>query len=587
MQCIEMGGQWTTKKGTKAGNGLEFHYREFMKLLWPHIVWHDWANLQLKCYLEYRIIGQLGPASSGKSFIPAACALADYYVFPNETTVLVSSTTRESLEMRVLGEIKKLHKIAKSNCSWLPGHLIEGRQRIITDPKSSAIEGRDFRNGLLGVPCKIGQNFQGIQEYVGIKNKRLRLIADELQFLNRSFIDGISNMNKNPDFKCVGSGNPKDTSDALGVLCEPAAHLGGWDGGLDQIPKTKTWEIRFPRGICIQLVGTDSPNLDGKLGIDLITQEQINTDIAFYGEDSLQFSMMDMGRMPRGMASKRVLTRQMCLKFQALEEPVWKDSNRTRIGFLDAAYIGSGGDRCVFGEMQFGEEAVALDGSTVVSNLIRQDKKVDRNRQLIALIETMVVPIKQDTDQLSEDQIATFVKEQCENRHIPPENFFFDSGMKSSLVSSFARIWSNRVVPIDCGGKPSEKTVSHEIDIKCCDFYSKYITELWYSVRQCVESRQFRGMTEDVMMEFCAREYGKVAGNKIEVEPKDKMKIKTSRSPDLADAVAVGLEGARRLGFVIRRLTNPNQVQQDDKWKTQLRQRAQDLVKAHTLNYAA
>src|ERR1051325_6846315 len=297
--------------------------------------------------------------------------------------------------------------------------------------------------------------------------------------------------------------------------------------------------------------------------------------------------MMDMGRMPRGMASKRVLTRQMCLKFQALEEPVWKDSNRTRIGFLDAAYIGSGGDRCVFGEMQFGEEAVALDGSTVVSNLIRQDKKVDRNRQLIALIETMVVPIKQDTDQLSEDQIATFVKEQCENRHIPPENFFFDSGMKSSLVSSFARIWSNRVVPIDCGGKPSEKTVSHEIDIKCCDFYSKYITELWYSVRQCVESRQFRGMTEDVMMEFCAREYGKVAGKKMEVEPKDKMKIKTSRSPDLADAVAVGLEGARRLGFVIRRLTNPNQVQQDDKWKTQLRQRAQDLVKAHTLNYAA
>ena len=101
----------------------------------------------------------------------------------------------------------------------------------------------------------------------GIKNKRLRAIFDEAQFCPRSFVDSISNLNKNTDFKCIVSGNPKDTTDALGAICEPAAHLGGWDGGIDQTGGTKMWETRFPRGVCIQLVGTDSPNLDGKMGI--------------------------------------------------------------------------------------------------------------------------------------------------------------------------------------------------------------------------------------------------------------------------------------------------------------------------------
>lgn len=585
LDCIRMGGRWLKKSGGYAGEGLHYHYKQFISLVWPWIKWHDWAERQLKCYLDYRIIGQIGPASTGKSFIPAACVLTDYYAWPECTTVMVSSTTRESLEMRVWGEIKKLHKDARINFSWLPGSLIEGKQRIVTDPRSESSEGRDFRNGIVGVPCKKGQSFQGMEEYVGIKNKRLRLLADELQFLPRQFIDAISNLNKNPDFKCVGSGNPKETTDALGVLCEPAAHLGGWDGGIDQMPQTKTWDIRFAKGICLQLVGTDSPNLDGKMGIPLITQEQIDADIAFYGKDSVQFSMMDMGMMPRGQGSHRVLTRQMCLKFQALEEPIWKDSNRVRIGFLDAAYRGTGGDRCVFGEMQYGEEQMAADGSTVISNLIMQRSDVSRNRQLLALIDHIVVPISNKADDLPEDQIVNFVKEQCQQRGIPPSNFFFDCGMKASLASAFTRLWSNEVVPIDFGGEPSEKQVSNEINMPCRKYYSKYVTELWYSVRHVVESRQFRGMTEDAMMEFCAREWMHVSGNRIEVEAKEKTKVKTGRSPDLADAVAIGVEGARRLGFKIAKLGSPQMKRQDNRWKTDLKKKADDLWRSKELTY--
>ena len=565
MEMIRHGGQWKQKSGKTAGEGLEFHYRRLMELLWPHILWHPWAELQLKCFLEYRIIGQMGPASTGKSFIPSACALASWYCFPTSTTVLVSSTTRESLEMRVWGEIKSLHRKAKEKNPWLPGNLIEGRQRIVSDPRDEAREGRDFRNGLVGVACKKGQTFQGMEEFVGIKNKHLILIADELQFMPRTFVGAISNMNKNKDFKCVGSGNPKETTDALGVLCEPAAHLGGWDGGIDQVPKSKTWEIRFPKGICIQLCGADSPNLDGKLGIPLITQENIDSDVAFYGKDSIQYSMMDMGMMPRGLGNRRVITRNFCLKFGAMEEPIWLDGNQTRIGFLDAAYRGTGGDRCVFGELRFG---------------LNSERK-----QIMALMDTMVIPVKDGLTGEPEDQIATQVREQCESRSIPPSQMFFDSTGKGSLMSAFARLWSPHVVPVEFGGKCSDRPVSTGIDVVCRDYYSKFVTELWYSVRLVIECGQFRGMTEDVMMEGAMREWRVTSSNKIEVETKEDMKLKSGRSPDLFDALACGVEGARRLGFRIEKITERRANREENRWKRELKERAGELWRSHDLSY--
>ena len=565
IEMIRHGGRWKKYNGEMAGEGMEFHFKRLMKLLWPWIAWHPWADLQVKCYLEYRIIGQIGCASSGKSFIPSACVLTDFYCYPNSTTVMVSSTTRESLEMRVWGEIKKLHKSAKRLHEWLPGYLIEGRQRIVSDPKNEAAEGRDFRNGLVGVACKKGQSFQGIEEYTGVKNKHLRLLADEGQFMPRQFVDSISNLNKNKDFKCVMSGNPKDTTDGLGILCEPAAHLGGWDGGIDQTSKTKTWEIRFPQGICIQLPGSDSPNLDGKLGIPLITQEQIDADIRFYGKDSIQYTMMDEGRMPRGLGSRRVITRQLCLKHGAMEDPIWMNNTRTRIGCLDAAYRGVGGDRCVFMELQFGEDS--------------------QGKTIIALIDSMVIPIVDAPKDTPEDQIALKVRNECERRGIPPEHMAFDSTGRGSLMSAFARLWSPNVVPVEFGGSATDRPVSNGIDMACKDYYSKFVSELWFSVRLVIESDQFRGMTDDVMMEGCAREWTKVGSNKTEVEPKDKMKLKTGRSPDLFDALACGMEMARRLGFKIEMAVNTPGGDRNQKWKQELRDRARSLWSDHALSY--
>ncbi len=201
----------------------------------------------------------------------------------------------------------------------------------------------------------------------------------------------------------------------------------------------------------------------------------------------------------------------------------------------------------------------------------------------MALIDVAIVPVKSSDFESPEDQIVMFVKGEHDRRGIPPENHFFDAGMRTSLVTAYSRLWSPQVNSVDFGGKATERRVSASIDQTCYEYYSKFVTELWYSVRLIVEAEQFRGMTEDVMLEGCAREWKMVAGNKIEVETKDEMKLKTGRSPDLFDALVTAVEGARRKGFMIRRLMNPTARATDDRWKKELRDKASKFWKSNQL----
>lgn len=592
---VRQGGQWVGKSKRVYGQGMFFHFKRFEELLWPEEKkWHRWNIRQLELYLENRSLGVLGPASSGKTNSAATDLLADWLLWPECTTVLISSTTLERLEDRIWGEIKKYFRVAKRRWPTLPGNLIEGKRRILFDSRSEAVEGRDFRNGIIGVPTKRGENYVGLGDYIGIKNKRVRMAADELQLLPAIFIFAASNLDKNPDFKMVGLGNPKDTTDALGALCEPTEALGGWDGNIDQSPETKDWKTRHG-GMALQLVGTDSPNLDGKLGIPLITQEAIDRDILRYGKDSLQFTMMNQGMMPKGQGSRRVITRQICLRNGALEDPVWLDSNRTKIAFLDAAYGGAGGDRCVYGELEYGFEAEPLEMSELAPNIANQNPLLGRFRQVIALTRTALVPINVKLDVPAEEQIVAWVKAQCGNASIPPEHFIFDSGMRTVLVSKFGQLWSPSVVSVDFGGLPSDRPVGNgEVNkegklVTCREYYAKFVTELWYTVRLVIEAGQFRGLTEGVMQEGCMREWTITGGNKIEVEPKDKMKEKTGRSPDLFDALTAGVELARRLGFSIRHKPTKESLVRREKpaWKREAAAKAAKSWAEGSLDYSA
>lgn len=509
--------------------------------------------------------------NSGKTHFAAWYSLCDYYVHPDDTCILISSTDLRGLELRVWGEIKTLHSLAQERYD-VPGNMIESKHAISTDEIGEE-EIRDLRKGIIGIPCVQNGKFVGLGKYCGIKQKRMRLVADEASLMSANFLNAFANLDKNVDFRALVIGNPNDIMDPLGKAAEPKD---GWGSHMEP-EKTSVWDTRFMGGRAVNLIGTDSPNFDDPEGAParfpyLISREKIANTLSFFSQDSSEYYSQCIGSMKIGQMLKRVLTRDLCRKFLAFSKDVIWDGPTTKIGGLDSAY---GGDRCITGHVEFGK---ALDG------VIR-----------ILLHAPVIVPMRVGTGQDPEDQISIFVKDYCKRMNVPPENFFHDSTGRGSLGTSLARIWSNQCNPVEFGGSPTNRPVSLDLWIwdekerrrrmkRCDEHYSKFVTELWYTVRYAVEAGQVRGMPEDVLDEFCQREWRKTKGDKIEVETKVEMKERTGRSPDLADWASICFEGARRRGFQISRLASAEAVQESREWLRDLADEA-NTHREHELVY--
>lgn len=540
MECIRRGGQWKTRSGKTAGLGLHEHFKQLICGLWPEIKWNKWIDLILQAYLNHSYIAVMGCSASGKTFSSAAIVLADWLCFPNKTTVLCSTTDVRSLDLRIWGNIRQLFISAKKQYNWLPGKLNDSKRRIVYQADDDQDRPEQFKNGIVGVPCKQGDKWVGLGAYVGIHNTRVRVIADEANLMPRAYLDADSNLSKCQDYKLIALGNPTGIDNAHGILCEP---VDGWDSAPDKEPVTKTWPTRYgyPRGICVHLPGPDTPNKDTPPGEQppfpfLITPAQIENDKRKYHPDDVLFLAMDLGVMPRGSLGKRIITRDICERGRAFDQPNWVNPDKViRYAGLDAAYGGVGGTRCVIARIAIGEDSSSQNQSPVV-----------------AIEDVQIIPMRPaQTAGTPEDQIVQWCKQYCTTHGITPDRFFFDAGMRSTLVAAFARGWSPAVQPIDCSGKPSDMPVSASIPIPASEYYSKRITEMWYTVRLLIQSGQLRGLTQEILNEFNAREFKVVAGNKIELESKEDMIKRTGFSPDLADAVAIAIYGARMTGLII------------------------------------
>lgn len=567
MWFIQHGGHFKRGNGQIAGMGLFYHYSELCKLFWPEEDDHRWWQLCLKTILEYPIVPILGPKDSGKTHCMAKYGLMDYWCFPHTTLILISSTDLRGLEYRIWGDLKGLFERAKSRFDFLSGHLIDSKHAICTDNLQEE-EVRDMRRGIVCIPCVSSNGqFVGLGKYVGMKQKRRRLLSDECQFMKPAFLDSLANLNSG-DFKGVFVGNPLGEGDPLDKISEPKD---GWNS-INEPEKTTTWENKF-EGVTINLVGPDSPNFDFPQDEKpkypyLINQREITKVENFYGKNSVQYYSQVKGVRKTGLFSRKVIYLALCKQFGAMETPVWYDTKQTQIYAIDAAYGNIGGDRCIGGKIEFGR---AADGVSII----------------LSVGQPVIIPIQPRNDKIPEDQIAEFAKEDCERRGIPPENVFYDSTGRGSLGTSFARIWSSSVNPVEFGGNPTGRPVCADMmtrdektgqirQKRCDEHYSKFVTELWFSARYTIESRQMRNLPMEVIDDASAREWYMVKGDKIELEPKEDTRKRTNRSPDLMDWLATAVEGARRLGFSIARMSDQAPLQ-DFRWKDELKARALEI----------
>lgn len=569
---------YCVRHGVQTGVTLSQHYEHIRHELWPSLDDHRWNSLCRDQIMDHKVSVLMGPASTCKTHVAAWLYLVDYYLWPEITCVLVSSTTLDSLDMRIWAEIKMLDEMAKKRFPDLPGHLIEYKRAISTDDLD-AENARDFRKGIRAVPCVQNGKFVGLSKYIGIKQRRLRLVADEGQFMGPSFLSAFANLDKNPDFRATILGNPNDPLDPLGRAAEP---IEGWSQYMD-CEKTTVWRTKFMNGVCVNLIGTDSPNFDYPPEQPdrfpyMISARKIENTLSFFPRESYEFRSQCIGNMGISTLERRVLTRDLCYKFKALESFDWSGKDITRIGALDAAY---GGDRCVAGHIEFGQD---VNGTWI-----------------LRVVRPKIVPIRSGSSRepmVAEDEIAQWVKHYCEEYGIPSQNFYHDSTGRGSLGTALARVWSATCNPVEFGGTPTARPVSMDwyvIDpktgqrrlLRCDEHYRKFVTELWFSVRYCIEAGQMRCLPEDVMDEGCMREWRRTTDDKIELESKEEMKERVGRSPDLMDWLAIAVEGARRRGFVIQKLANPDSERVLQDYLQNLAREAHHLHTEQELNYEA
>jgi hypothetical protein len=568
-------GGYVLSGGRKCGKGSFYHTRQAWSLIWPEHDHNRWSDLCLRTICEERITVMQGTKDSGKTCGMSKWGLTDYWTSPNDTLTLVSSTGMRELKLRIWGEMSSLFKSAKERYPWLAGKMSNTQVGIFTDLLDENSDVRDIRRGIICVPCIGGEGeWIGMDRYVGIKQKRRRLLGDEMQFMHAMYVNVLDALDKG-DFKGVFSGNPiGGNGKALDKIAEPE---GGWTS-LGEITKTTTWRNKYG-GVTVQLVGNDSPNFDANRPKDypyLTNEADLKRIEQRNGKDSAQYWTLGLGVRKVGIDLYRVLTEEMCQKHGAFGPVIWSGmQTKTKVYGIDAGF---GGDPCEVIDVTFGETA---DGVMVIE-----------------FSPTRTIPISVSSSISPEDQIAYYVKEDAARLKIPDSNIYFDAGMRATLAISMARVLSASVNAVNFGGPATDRPVTNDtfIDdpktglkrlVLCNEWYSKFVTELWYSVRQLVECGQARELPKDVAKEFSLREWRWVPGplgQRYELETKPEFKARNMYSPNKADVASIAVEGARRLGFVIEK-SKPADSSADDDWFERAHEQHRRVMQKSELRY--
>jgi len=602
-EMLRLGGRFILK-GNEYGLGMLQHFKYYWALLWPEDSQTWWTDLIIENVIARKFNSLVGPASAWKSGTVSRLALMDWSLYPDCTSVIMSSTDMEGLRSRIYGETTMMWKRASERYEWFPGNPVDSKC-VITATDVDEEKARDIRNSIVGVPCKTSSGtFVGMGKYSGRKNRRVWCLADEFQFMQLSILQGQDNLVSNDDgsgvfggvypedyqdpiergkprryYRCVfiGNTNPSVRDNPLDIVSEP-------ENGWSSIPeatlesgKTRVWKCKqHPKHPvqchCINLDGMDSPNSDYPIDKPRWAHLSGPHKIKNYAPGSESYWSNGRGVFKFGLDAFKILTKEICDQFHAFDDVSW-EGKTTKIGACDAAYGSAGSDRCPLGWMEFGK---CTDGKV-----------------RIKFREMWPVPIVIKKDVSAEDQIAFYCKQKMEAVGVPPENFFFDG--RGTLAMSLARIWSPEVNALEFGGSPTDRPAGPDLYITdkvtnqkrlqtSKEAFLNFVTELWFSERYVVESDQLRGVTMDIILDAQPREWRKVRGDRKQVEPKDELRERTGISPDLADMLVTAIEGARRRGFVIDKLSTENQSKsKSSDWYAREAKRVSDLNKSRQL----
>lgn len=508
----------------------EFYFWRICDELWnreelpePMMVRHPWAEKMIRAALKDKYLAIGGSASSGKSHTMAAWGIIQWLSQPRDTLVLMTSTTLREARKRIWGSVMSL-------LSVIDGAPIKIRDSIgnaaYVDENGTLIE----RAGLSLIAAEKSKTREAIGKFIGIKQKRVIMIGDELSELSESILQaGLTNLSKNPFFQMIGMSNPNSRFDAFGVWSEPNK---GWEAIDTQT--ADEWETKWG-GKYIRLDGERSPNIMlGEVKYPwLPTAEKLEEDRLLLGPESRGYMRMVRAIFFDSDETTGIYSEAEMAKSGSLSDVDWADKP-TIIAGCDPAFT-TGGDRTILYTAEVGYarngQYVCKLGEAIHLNDDATNKAVPRTYQIV-------------------HQII----DHCKRRDISASNLAIDStGAGAPFCDVLAGEWESSFMRVTFGGKASDKRVSMNSQLTGEELYTNRVSELWFVGKELMRTRQIYGVSSELAKEMCARNYDmvKTGSLKVKIESKLEFKSRFGRSPDLADAAFLALDCARqRLGLV-------------------------------------
>lgn len=531
---MELAAYRASRDGFDTGFPTFRHMLRAIRLLFPSHKISLWTKRRVRAFCDplpkYRWQTWIGPAASGKSTDAAVIALIHWWAAPDCTTVTTASTTQPMLEKRIFGEVVKYH----SSVPNAPGFYHSSDTSITLGKKESDLVSN--RNGIFGVAVLKGTLAEAMGNIVGVHNRYNVLIVDEMQATREAVVEAASNLSASGEFCFIGMGNPDDRNTPLGRHSEPK---GGWETVHPDKPGCEEWDTK--EGVCLFFDGLKSPAVADPEGWPfLLNRRKIDEYAEAHGADSPLFWSQRRGFFPpEGMTDTLFSLSFFESTLSDRTDPQQWMFPPLLVAGLDPAFS-SGGDRCVMSVMEAGLTTL---GRMVIRNRTDLRRVIKLSASLLGASRSggngvdVPVPVSQ--------QIVAQVSAACIALGIPPERLALDTtGTQNTLADVFDTMWRPGCLRVSFGGKASTRPISDADRTEGAKFYGNRMTELWHCLWHACKAGQIMGIDYEVAREFSWRRLHKVMP--VTLESKVDMRVRTGKSPDIADSVVVILELLRQ-----------------------------------------
>lgn len=516
-----------------------------IRKLFPSFKFTPWAEIMLTDLTTHREVIFLGPASSGKSHVMALNAFLTYLVDPVNTSVILSSTTKEDLKTRAWSPLKELVSMVRNSTEFAGESIrvLENEYCVTIDKIDGVPESATKRATIRGVSLA-DDKLQG--QHVSGDNPTTLLCIDELSTIQcvEALMTGIVNISTGTDFRFCAAANPDGWNTEISSKFYTPV-----DGPQSVTPDTGSWISRS--GYFVRhLNGLKSPAIlqpeKAKEWPFLLNAETVAKHLSRCDNDpnSALFLKMVVGYPANGSGGEATVLDPIVAARERITEP------------LHAPVFGG---RDIIGKAAGIDPAWSPDGDAAVMatvNVYRQEGKVfldyTQGVHRLPIVSSNVKPV------LAQLRDGVIARMQADGGPTV-DRMAVDSSGNQSLGDEITSY-----IGAGCLAVNSSKTASDaflragetQSELKAKARIADRGTEAWVILAEFARAGMVRGLPVDVQNDLCNRRFQRKADGselpRLKLEPKDAFCKRIGHgSPNETDACALAaLAVKERMGIM-------------------------------------